>query len=71
LSILGREPSSMRSTTQIAPNPKESPITPSGMPVFCATQSATKRPKAMAVTITPTGLAGWEIAAHDEVAQPS
>ena len=36
MSILGSEPSSMRSTTQIAPNPKASPITPPGMSVFCA-----------------------------------
>ena len=37
--MLGSEPSSMRSTTQIAPNLKARPITPPAMPVFCATLS--------------------------------
>jgi hypothetical protein len=52
----------MRSTTQIAPNPNASPITPPGISVFCATQSAANRPNAMD---DPDRLAGWEVAAHD------
>ena len=42
LSILEREPSSMQSTTQIAPNPKASPIAPPGIAVFCSTHEQTE-----------------------------
>ena len=60
LSILEREPSSMRSTTQIAPNPKASPIAPPGIAVFCSTH---EQPKAMAMM--PTALRGGQIFGND------